>query len=147
MINGLNSVDSFLSNNGQLPSASSLYGMSPTSFGSLYDQAMTQAQTPAQQAQLDMLQTQYQDQNILSDMFSDPNSSFLGTDMGSLFGTGGALGLPSWTTDAERLLGNNANVQQLMALSQQASLLSQSTLGSGGDLSGLGTGGSLDSLF
>ena len=148
MINGTNPIDSLFSNNGSLSSATGLFGMSPTDFSNLFDQAMAQAKTPADQAQLDMLQTQYSDLNTLSDMFSDSSGSVLGPDMGGLFSTGGAFGLPSWTTSAESLLGNDPNVQSLMALSQQASLLAQTGFSSGSDgLAGLGTGGSFDSLF
>lgn len=144
MINGLNPIDSLFPSGSSDP-ASSSFG-SPLNFGSVFDQAMIQAKTPADKAKLAVAQAQLSDQNALADMFSDSSSSSLGFGTTDLFGIGTPLNIPSWATDLQRLLGNNSDITQLVGMSQQASLLAQSSFNQ--QLSSLGTsGGGFDSLF
>jgi hypothetical protein len=139
-----NPINSLFAPGGAFGSFSSPFGgLSPLSFGNVFDQAMSQSNSPAQSAKIAYLRTQYMRQTILYGMFSDPKTSTLGYGGGDLFGMGGPYGLPSWAYDAQRLLGADSNAGDLINLSQQAALLAQSRL-----MGGLGsTGGSFDSMF
>lgn len=125
-------------------SSPSLPSSIPGSFGNLFDQAMSQSTTKAQSAKIEWLQSQYMKQATLYDMFSDSKTSILGFGMSDLFGSGGPFGLPAWAYDAQRLLGNDSDVQNLMSLSHQAAQMFQNQFHS----SGLGSlGGNSNSLI
>ena len=141
MINGLNPIDSLFSTSGLGP-ASSPFG-SPVDFGTTLDQALIQAKTPADKAKVEVLQAKLSEQNALAGIFSD-STSVLGLGAEDMFGVGSPLGLPSWASDVQRLLGANSDVSQLFGLSQQAAFLAQSSFNQ--SLSSLG-GGGFDSLF
>ena len=144
MMNGLNPIDMLFSNAVSNPT-SGLMG-SPVNFGTTFDQAMIQAKTPGDKAKVLFAQAKYNQQLAMADMFSDPETSLLGFGATDLFGVGGPMGLPSWAYDAQRLLGNNSDLSQLIGLSQQASLLAQSNFNQ--QLSSLGsTGSGFDSMF
>jgi hypothetical protein len=117
---------------------------SPVGFGSVFDQALSQAKTSAQQAKVLWLQSQYTKQNILYGMFSNPKTSLLGFGGGDLFGTGGLFGLPSWAYDLQRIMGDDPNIKNLMGLNMQTALLSQSL--KNGSLGSLGLGGGFNSI-
>ena len=149
MLNGINPLNPLLgSGNDPL---SGLGGINPASFGSVIDQAMVQAKTPADKAKVAFAQAQFSELNALAGIFSDNTSPIagFGMGMGDLLGIGGPMGLPSWTSDAQRVLGTPQGIADLIGMSQQASSLIQqqfshflSSLGSLGT-----TGGSFDSLF
>ncbi len=144
MMNGINPIDSLFSSGATDPT-SGLFG-APVNFGSTFDQAMSQASTPADKAKVLLNQAKFAEQNAMANMFSDTQSSVLGFGVTDLFGAGGPMGLPSWAYDVQRLLGNNSDVAKLMSLSQQAQFLAQS--GFNQDLGSLGTTGSaVNSLF
>jgi hypothetical protein len=117
---------------------------SPVSFGSVFDQTLSQAKTSAQQAKVLWLQSQYSKQNILYGMFSNPKTSLLGFGGGNLFGTGGLFGLPSWAYDLQRIMGDDPNIKNLMGLNMQAAMLSQSLKNN--SLGSLGLGGGFNSI-
>lgn len=112
-------------------------------FGSVFDQALSQAKTTAQQAKVLWLQTQYAKQNILYGMFADPKTSLLGFGGGDLFGSGGLFGLPSWAYDLQRLMGDDPNIKNLMGLNMQAALMAQSMKN---NLGSLGLDGGFNSV-
>src|SRR5579864_9511637 len=103
MMNGINPIDSLFSSGATNPT-SSLFG-SPVNFGTTFDQALSQAQTPADKAKVLFVQAKFAEQNAMANMFSDPQSSILGFGATDLFGVGAPMGLPSWAYDAQRLLG------------------------------------------
>jgi hypothetical protein len=122
-------------------------GADSTSFNSIFSQAMSEAKTPGQKAQVDFAETQLSDLNVLSSM-SDPSSS--SSDLTSLASLASLLGgnsssstTPAWETDLVNLLGPNSSAAQALSIDQQASLASQSLLNN--DLSSLGS--SINSLF
>jgi len=116
----------------------------PGGFGNVFDQALSQSTSKAESAKITWLQSQYMKQATLYDMFSDSKSSILGFGASSLFGSGGPFGLPSWAYDAQRLLGGDPEVQNLMSLGQRAADLVQRQFHS----SGLGSlGGNFESMF
>ena len=135
MINGLNSLDTLF------PTQSNLFGVNPmdlsADFGSIYQSLSSQkSKITADSAKRAYLQTKSFQPQVLTDMFADSRTSFLG--MGDLFGGGGLFGLPSWANDAERLLGDS-QTKKLIDLSRQAAFLEQSQLGNldssnGGDI-------------
>jgi hypothetical protein len=127
-MNTLNPIDSLFSPNTFSPSVSPFVGA--TNFGSVFDQAMSQATTPAEKAKVTWLQAKFHTQNILYDMFSSDKSSTLGFGMSDLFGVDGPFGLPSWVFDAQRLLGD-AETQKLISISQQTSELLQRRMNHG----------------
>lgn len=140
----INPIDSLFSNGVSSPT-SGLFG-APVNFGTTFDQAMTQAKTPADKAKVAFIQTKFARINALAGMFSDPQTSLLGFGAEELFGIGGPMGLPSWVYDAQRLLGKDSNVSQLVGLSQQAAFLAESNFNH--SLSSLGsTGKGFNSLF
>lgn len=145
-LNGLNSSDPLFGGTSD-PLANILSNPtdSTTNFGSVFNQAMAQAKTPAQQAQVAWDQAQYNDQMALSSMFADPNSpsSLMSTAMDLSGASNNSFGLPSWAYTLEGLLGPNSTAAQAMSLNQQASLAAQSLLSQ--DLNSLG--GSVNSLF
>jgi hypothetical protein len=142
MINGIGSTNSlFGSANTSL--LSSLGGVSP--FGSVFDQAMTQATTPQKKAEVLLAKAKFQNQLSLSSMFSDLNNSSPSYNLGSLFGTNSSQSLPSWAYELQRLLGNNQTVKDAISLSQTAAALNQ--LQYNNSLANLGLGGSVDTLL
>lgn len=118
---------------------SSLLGSSgdSTSFDSIFTQAMSQATTPAQSAQIAMDETQYDDVNTLYSMADGSSDSSGIGGLGSLLGTDGLFNTPAWETDLANLLGPNSAAAQALSLGQQASVASQSLLN--GDLNSLGS--------
>ncbi len=146
-MNNVNPINSLFSGGGS-HATSGLFG-SPVNFGNTFDQAMTQARTPADKAKVAFIQAKFTQQNILASMFSDPHTSMLGFGANELFGTGGPFGLASWVYDAQRVLGNNSDVSKLIGLGEQAAFLAQSNFNH--QLSSLGstrsTGGGINSLF
>jgi len=141
-MSAMNPIDSMFSTPGFTPG---LTPMSlPGSFGSVFSQAMSQAKDRGESAKLAWVQSQYMKQNILFDMFSNPKTSVLGFGMTDLFGPGGTFGLPTWAYDAQRVLGSDQNLQDMMGLYIQAASLAQKQMGGSG-LSSMG--GSFDSLF
>jgi hypothetical protein len=144
-MNNLNSLDPLFSGQSSYSLMNNFSSSaSPVSFGSVFDQALSQAKTSAQQAKVLWLQSQYTKQNILYGMFSNPKTSLLGFGGGDLFGTGGLFGLPSWAYDLQRIMGDDPNVKNLMGLSMQASLLSQSLKNN--SLGSLGLDGGINSI-
>ena len=145
-MNNLNAMNSLFSTGLSTPSINPFLSTgSSVNFGSVLDQAMAQAKTPGDKAKVQWLQAEYSDQSVLSSMFSDPQTSFLGLGMSDLFGIGGPLGLPSWAYDVQRVMGSNSAVQQLMGINQQASQVIQSQFGN--SVASLGLGGGINSLF
>lgn len=146
-MNNINPIDTLFSNAVSNPT-SGLFG-SPVNFGTAFDQAMTQARTPADKAKVAFIQAKFTQQMVLADMFSDPKTSALGFGGNELFGVGGPMGLASWAYDAQRLLGKDSNVSDLIGLSDQAAFLAQTrfnhALSSFGSTSS--SGGGIDSLF
>ena len=136
-----------LSSTGLSSPLSGLFGATATQFGSVFDQALANAKTPADKAKLAWAQAEFSTQNMLYGMFSDPHTSFMGLGASGLFDVGGPFGLPSWTSDVERLMGNDPQVQNLMGLDRQASFLAQSRFNGGLSGLGSGSGGGFDSLF
>ncbi len=116
-------------------------------FGDVFSQAMSQAKTPGDAAKIQWMQAEYNDLSDLSSLGSGSTSALAGLGMGDLFGTGGAFGLPSWASDAERLLGStNPELQQSMSAYQQAAFTLQSQFNQ--SLADFGsTGGSVNSLI
>ena len=107
-----------------------------TDFNSIYNSLLTQKNSiSAESAKRAYLQAQFAKRQALFNMFADPKESFLGFGISNMFGVGGPFGLPSWTYDASRLLGDS-QTQNLIDLSQQAALLTQSRFGSLGSLDG-----------
>lgn len=149
MLNGINSLSSILGS-GSDP-ISGLGGINPTSFGSVIDQVMAQAKTPADKAKVAFAQAQFSELNALAGIFSDNTSPIggLGMGTGDIFGVGGPMGLPSWASDAQRVLGNPKGISDLIGMSEQASaLLQQQFSHSLSSLGSLGTtGGNVDNLF
>jgi hypothetical protein len=141
MINGIKSNDSLFSSLYSNP-LSSLTGAA--AFGSVFDQAMAQATTPGQKAEVLWAQAKFQNQMTLANMFSDPHDHISSFGLGDLFGTGGPLATPSWVYDAQRLMGDNEVVQQAVNLTQQFKFLAQSQFSH--SLANLGLGGGVDSL-
>ena len=145
MFNGLNPINSLFTD-GAPSGSSSLFDPSPASFGSTFDQAMTQAQTPADKAKVLFTEAKFAEQSALASMFSDSFSSLMGLGASGIFGTGTGTGLPSWVYDAQRVLGNNPQISNLISMSQQANYLLQSRLNQ--QLSSMGISGSaFDSIF
>jgi hypothetical protein len=134
MFSGLNPIESLYQ------SQSGLFGAGPmdlsTDFNSIYNSLLTQKNSiSAESAKRAYLQAQFAKRQALFNMFADPKESFLGFGISNMFGVGGPFGLPSWTYDASRLLGDS-QTQNLIDLSQQAALLTQSRFGSLGSLDG-----------
>jgi len=131
----INPIDPFTSSGNSIPvSMNSLMGMG--NFSSVFSQAETQAKTPADQAKLDFIQTEYNNLNSLLSMGSDASPLSIGSSMlGDLFNSG-ATSVPSWETDLANLLGPNSVAQQALNVNQQASLAAQSLLNQ--DLGSLG---------
>ena len=145
MTDGLNPLSSLFSG-GALSGGSNLFGPSPVNFGTTFDQAMAQAQTPEEKAKVAFVEAKFAQQSALAGIFSDGSSSLLSFGASSLFGTGGATGLPSWVYDAQRVLGNNPDIANMISMSEQASKLLQSQFNH--SLSSLGESGKgFDSLF
>jgi len=102
-------------------------GGNAVGFGNIFSQAMSQAKTPGDAAKIQWMQAEYSDLMDLSTLGSGSSSALAGLGMGDLFGLGGSLGLPSWASDAERLLGStDPALQQSMSAYQQASFALQS---------------------
>jgi len=113
-------------------------------FNSIYNSLLAQKTSlSADSAKRVYLQSQFSKQQVLYDMFADPKTSFLGFGVSNMFGAGGPFGLPSWTYDAARVLGDSAT-QNLIDLSQQAAFLTQARFGS---LDSMNGGDSFSSLF
>jgi len=103
-----------------------------TDFNGIYNDLLSQKNSiSAESAKRAVLQSKFVKQQVLYDMFADPKTSFLGFGVSHLFGVGGPFGLPSWTYDASRLLGDS-QTKNLIDLSQQAAFLAQSRLGDSG---------------
>jgi hypothetical protein len=136
-------------NSNTTPNYSSFFndlGGNTVGFGNVFSQALSQAKSPGDAAKVQWLQAEYSDLVDLSTLGSGSTSALGGLGMGDMFGIGGPLGLPSWTQDAERLLGNNSNAQQLESAYQQAAFTLQSQYNQA--LSNFGsTGGSVNSLI
>ena len=149
MLSGLNNnipIDSLFGKGG----SDSLSGFSnplasSVGFGSVINQAMAQAKTPADKAKVAWAEAELSNQTALSSMFADPSSpsSLLGTAMDLSGASNDPFGLPSWAYDLERLLGPNSTAAQAMSIDQQASLAAQSLMNQ--DLNSLG--GSVDSMM
>lgn len=122
-------------------------GGNAVGFGNIFNQAMSQAKTPADAAKIDWMQAEYSDLMDLSTLGSGSISALSGMGMGNLFGFGGPLGLPSWAQSAEQLLGSiDPNLQQSMSAYQQAAFALQSQFNQ--SLANFGsTGGSVNSLI
>ncbi len=113
-------------------------------FSSIYKSLLAQKTSlSADSAKRSYLQAQFSKQQVLYDMFEDPKSSFLGYGVSNMFGAGGLFGLPSWTFDAARVLGD-PTTQNLLNLSQQAAALTQARYGS---LNMMNVGNDYSSLF
>ena len=144
-MSNLNPLDPLFSSQSSYPIMNNFSSStSPVNFGSVFDQALTQAKTSAQEAKVLWLQSQFAKQNILYGMFSDPKTSLLGFGAGDLFGTGGLFGLPSWAYDLQRIMGDDPNIKNLMGLNMQAALLSQSLMNN--SLGSLGLDGGVNSI-
>lgn len=150
MLNGINPLNSLLGS-GSDPLSGLGSDINPTSFGSVIDQALVQAKTPADKAKVAFAQAKFSELNALAGIFSDSSSSMagLGLGMGDLFGVGSPMGLPSWVSDAQRVLGDPKGISDLIGMSEQASsLLQQQFNHSLSSLGSLGsTGGNFDNLF
>lgn len=138
------------SSSGALSDLNSFFGAmggNGAAFGNVFSQALSQAKTPAQAAQIDWLQAEYSDLTDLANMGSGSSSGTLGgLGTGDLFGVGGALSLPSWTQDAANLLGGNSIAQQALSAQQMAAFQLQSQFNQ--SLANFGsTGSSVDSLI
>jgi len=135
-LNGFNSLDP-LSSNGSDALTNSL--ASSVGFGSVFNQAMAQAKTPADQAKVAWAEAEYSNQMSLSSMFADPTSSSSLLGLASSLGGGNdsLFGLPSWAYQLEDLLGPNSTAAQAMSIDQQASLAAQSMLNQ--DLGSIGS--------
>jgi hypothetical protein len=84
MINGLNSIDNAILSSGSGGGLLSGLDGSP-SFDSIFSQAMSQAQTPAQKAQVALQEVQYDNLNTLYDAVSGNSSdSLFGSSLGML---------------------------------------------------------------
>lgn len=141
-MSALNPIDSLFSSGG----FSSSFDPSsiPGHFGNVFDQAMSQSTSKAQSARIAWLQSQRMKQSTLFDMFSDPKTSALGYGTSNLFGTGGPFGLPAWVYDAQRVLGGDPEIQNLLSLSHQVAELTQRQFHS----SSMGSlGGNFESMF
>lgn len=124
----------------------SALGGNSSGFGSIFNQVISQAKTPADAAKIQWLQAEYSDLNDLAGIGSGSTSAIGGLGLGDMFGIGGPLGLPSWALDAERLLGNNGDTRQLVSAYQQAAFNLQSQFNQ--SLADFGsTGGSVNSLI
>lgn len=145
MFGGVNSIDSMFSGSSSDSLFNPLAGLGPASFGSVFNQAMSQATTPQQKAEVLFAQAKFSNEMAMANMFSDPNSPGSMMDLAGLFGAGGPASLPSWVYDAERLLGGNPTVQGAANMVQQANFLAQTRFNS--SLAGLGLGGSVNSFM
>lgn len=120
-------------------------GGNAVGFGDIFNQALSQAKTPADAAKVDWLQAEYSDLMDLTTM-SSGTSALGGLGMGNMFSIGAPMGLPTWALDAEKLLGNNPDVKNLVSLDQQAAFMLQSQFNQ--SLANFGsTGGTVNSLF
>jgi hypothetical protein len=142
-LNGMNSIDPMFNNGGSDLFSDPLGSVSK--FGSVFNQAMAQAKTPADQAKVAYAEAKFNNLMSLSSMFADPSSpsSLLGMGSSLSGAFGNPFALPSWAYQLEGLLGPNSLAAQAMSIDQQASLVSQSMLNQG--LNSLG--GSFNSMI
>ena len=140
MLNGLSPLDSMFQFQPRTPDP--LLGQNlTTNFNTVYNNLLAQKNsTTAKSALQQFRQVENSNTFALEDMFANPETSFLGFGISNLFGVGGALGLPAWAHDVERLAGpGDSNMKKLFALNQQAALLAQPSLNTfgmpdGGDI-------------
>jgi hypothetical protein len=145
-LNGLNSIDSLFGNGGMDPLSSFSNPLtSSLGFGSVINQAMAQAKTPADKAKVAWAEAKFSNQMALSSMFENPSSpsSLMGMSMDLSGASNHPFGLPSWAYDLERLLGPNSAAAQAMNIEQRASFAAQSLMTHA--LSSLGS--SVDSMM